>query len=340
MTIDFTALLNRLMKGEALSPEEAEGFMEELMEGRLTAAQTGALLTALRMKGETVAEIAGCAKVMRQKAKALSTKKAVIDLCGTGGDGGKTFNISTTAAFVVAGAGLAVAKHGNRSVSSRCGSADVLEELKVPLNLSVAEIEATIEQHDLGFLFAPHFHEAMRHVVPARKELGVRTIFNLLGPLTNPASADYQLMGVYDGSLTEPLAQVLGRLGVKRAFVVHGLDGLDEISLCDETQVSELKNGQVKTYRIRPEDVGFERVAPTEIAGGDKTENAKILEAILKGEKGARRNVTVLNAAAALYVGGKAESLLEGCKLAEESLDSGRAYAKLQALRKRLQEVS
>lgn len=325
--------IQKVVEGFHLTEEEAAAAMKVIMDGEATPAQIGAFITALRIKGETVDEITGCARVMREKANRIAPAAApLVDTCGTGGDGANTFNISTAAAFVVAAAGAAVAKHGNRSVSSKCGSADVLEALGVRIDLEPQAVEECIEEVGIGFLFAPLFHQSMRHAVGPRKELGIRSVFNVLGPLTNPASAQAQVVGVYDPALTQPIAQVLARLGVREAYVVHGLERLDEISICGETQVSHLKEGQVTTFRLRPEDAGLEAAAPGAIRGGDAQENAEIVRSILKGQRGPQRDVVVLNASAALVVAGLARDLAQGVAIAQEAIDDGRAYAKLQAL--------
>jgi len=295
---------------------------------------------ALRIKGETVSEITGCARVMRSRATPVThTREMVVDTCGTGGDRSNTFNISTTAAFVAAGAGVPVAKHGNRAASSLTGSADVLEALGVNLMLTPAQVGQCIDQIGIGFMFAPTLHTSMKHVAPVRKEIGMRTIFNLLGPLTNPAMAGAQVMGVFSPNLTEPLARVLGNLGCRHALVVHGLDGVDEISISGPTVVSEMEDGLVHTYRVIPEDVGIARAPREYIRGGTKEENAAITEAVLGGEKGPRRDVVLLNAAAALLATGAARSLREGVVLAEQSIDSGAALRTLEALRRLSQQL-
>jgi anthranilate synthase/phosphoribosyltransferase len=322
----------KVMERQDLTEVEAEAAMTQIMEGQATPAQIGAFLTALRMKGESVAEIAGCARAMRRSAVPVHPSRAesVVDTCGTGGDGSGTFNISTTAAFVVAGAGQPVAKHGNRSVSSRCGSADVLEALGVNLELTPDQVAACVDEVSIGFLFAVKLHPAMKHAIGPRRELGVRTIFNLLGPLTNPAGAPAQVMGVYDPAWTEPLAQVLGALGSQAAFVVHGADGLDELSTTGPNRVSALRDGRVETITLDPADLGFARARAADLSGGSAEENAVITRGILSGTlNGARRDVVVLNAAAALVAGGQAKTLHEGIRQAKHSLDSGAA---LQAL--------
>jgi anthranilate phosphoribosyltransferase len=320
---------------QAMDLQEAEmgEVMTEMMEGKATPAQMGGFLTALRMKGETVEEVTGAARIMRQKATRIDARSSVIvDTCGTGGDGGKTFNISTTAAFVVAAAGLTVAKHGNRAVSSSCGSADVLEALGVNIEVSPEVVEECLQQIGIGFLFAPKLHGAMKHAIGTRRELGLRTVFNLLGPLTNPASATAQLIGVYDPKLTEMFAGVLRNLGTKRAFVVHGADGLDEATITGETRVSELKEGAVTTYNLDPVDFFGRTFEGEGLRGGDSTTNAAISRDILAGKDGAPRKIVVLNAALAIVAGGRAETVGEGIKAAEDCIDSGAARRKLEAL--------
>nr|MBO2483580.1 anthranilate phosphoribosyltransferase [Bacillota bacterium] len=325
--------IRKAVEGVHLTEDEAAAAMEAIMEGEATPAQIAAFITALRIKGETVDEIAGCARVMREKAAKITPRRTpLVDTCGTGGDGANTFNISTAAAFVAAAAGAAVAKHGNRSVSSRCGSADVLEALGVRIDLTPDAVRECIDQVGIGFLFAPLFHSSMRHAVGPRKEIGIRSVFNVLGPLTNPASAQVQVVGVYDAALTEPLARVLGRLSVREAYVVHGQPRLDEISISGETQVSHLKDGEVHTFRIRPEDAGLKTWPAETIAGGDAQHNAAIIRSVLKGKEGPQRDVVLLNAAAALLVAGLAKDLMDGVARAAESIDRGRAYEKLEAL--------
>lgn len=334
VSIDITEAIRRAVAGEDLGIEEARSVMDLIMTGQATPAQIAAWITALRMKGEAVSEIAGCALSMRTHAHTIRPRAEVlVDTCGTGGDGAGTFNISTAAAFVVAGAGVAVAKHGNRSVSSRCGSADVLEALGIQADLEPELVTRCIDEVGIGFLFAPRFHRAMKHAVGPRREVGIRTIFNLLGPLTNPAGAGVQVLGVYDRNMTEPLAHVLRELGVRSAMVVHGLDGLDELSLSAPTRVSRLQNGQVETFEVAPEDVGLRRCSLEELEGGDAAHNAAIIEAVLRGERGPRRDVVVLNAGAALTAAGAAPDLAAGIALAQESIDSGAAGRILAALR-------
>lgn len=328
----------KLLDRQDLTAAEAEQAMDIIMSGQATPAQIGAYLVALRMKGETVEEITGSAQAMRRAAVPVRpTRSDVIDTCGTGGDRAGTFNISTTTAFVVAGAGLGVAKHGNRSVSSRSGSADVLEALGLNLNLSPEQVAQAIDEIGVGFIFAPNFHPAMRHAIGPRRELGVRTIFNVLGPLTNPAGAAAQLLGVYDPSLTEVLASVLRGLGSRAAYVVHGFGGLDELTTSGPNLVSCFGvapgNGQVVTETLDPRELGFEPAPPESLRGGDPQENARLTRAVLAGEeRGYRRDVVLLNAAAALVAGGVAADLKEGIARAAESIDSGAALRKLDAL--------
>lgn len=324
----------KVVDDEDLLEEEMQEVMNEIMTGGATPAQIASFITGLRVKGETVDEISGAAKVMRDKATRINIKDSiVVDTCGTGGDMAQTFNISTTAAFVVAGTGLMVAKHGNRSVSSACGSADVLQALGVNIELKPVDVERCMNDIGIGFLFAPLFHEAMKYAVGPRKEIGIRTIFNILGPLTNPAGAKAQVLGVYSHGLTETMARVLMRLGASHCFVVHGTDGLDEITITTTTKVSEGKNGKVRTYTVKPSDFGLKKAKKVDLLGGDASDNARITTAILSGEKGPKRDIVLLNAAAAIVAGGKAKTLKEGVKLAADSIDSGAASAKLEALK-------
>jgi len=323
----------KAMANEDLRESEMMEAMEEVMEGKATSAQIAAFITVLRMKGETVEEVTGAARIMRQKATRIDARSAIIvDTCGTGGDGMNTFNISTTTAFVVAAAGITVAKHGNRAVSSGCGSADVLEALGVNISPGPEIVEECIQQIGIGFLFAPRLHGAMKYALGPRREIGVRTIFNILGPLTNPAGATSQLLGVYDRRLTEMVANVLKNLGTKRAFVVHGLDGLDEATVTGETRVSELKDGLITTYNIDPIDVLGETYRGEELVGGDASINAQITKDVLTGKDGACRKVVLLNAALAIMAGEKAENIREGIAIAEECIDNGAAIKKLQGL--------
>jgi len=331
--MEIREAIARLVERHDLTAEEAEEVMGQVMRGEATPAQIGGFLIALRMKGETVEEIAGFARAMRRHALSVQTRRVpVVDTCGTGGDRSGTFNISTTAAFVVAGAGLPVAKHGNRSVSSHCGSADVLEALGVNLNLSPEAVARCVDEIGIGFLFAPRFHPAMKHAIGPRREMGVRTVFNVLGPLTNPAGAQVQVLGVYDPSLTETLAGVLGSLGCQAAFVVHGADGLDELSTTGPNRVAQLDNGSIRSYVLDPTDFGLPRAPISALRGGDAAENAAIVRSVLQGEPGPRRDVVLLNAAAALVAGGCAADMREGLHLAARSIDSGAALEKLEAL--------
>ena len=333
--IPIKEALSRVTGGDNLSREEAASVMDTIMNGDATPAQIAAFIVALRMKGETVEEISGCAQIMREKAKIIKVPegKIVVDTCGTGGDKSDTFNISTAAALIAAGARITVAKHGNRSVSSRCGSADVLKELGVNIMAPPEVLEECLAEIGIAFLFAPLLHGAMKHAIGPRREIGVRTIFNILGPLSNPAGADVQLLGVYDRTLTGTMARVLGDLGSKRAWVVHGEDGLDEITLTAGTIVSELKEGEVKTFQLQPEKFGLGICRPEELKGGGPEENAKIILEILKGEKGPKRDIALLNAGAVIMLGGGAVTLLEGIKKAQQSIDSGQAMKKLESLR-------
>lgn len=325
--------LEKLIMGKDLNREESETLMGAMMEGRLSTARAAAVLTALRMKGETVEELAGLAASMRAKALSLSAvPSGAVDTCGTGGDGGKTFNISTAAAIVAAAAGVPVAKHGNRAVSGKSGSADVLEALGVGIQLTPKEAQQALEKTGICFLYAPLFHQAMKKVMSTRKELGFRTCFNLVGPLVNPARVRRQLVGVFAPELTETLAHVLLSLGAERAMVVAGLDGVDEITLTGETRVSEVRDGQVKSYGITPEELGLERCPPEALAGGDAEVNARLLRGIFQGERGPCRDVVLANAGAVLNIAGVAGCLQEGIYLASETVDEGRALAKLEEM--------
>jgi anthranilate phosphoribosyltransferase len=322
----FTAVLARLADGETLSRSDARDAMDAIMDGRATGAQIGAFLMGLRARGETADEIAGAADSLRAHAATIrSARTPLLDTCGTGGDGSGTFNISTAAAFVAAGAGTAVAKHGNRSVSSRCGSADVLEAMGARIDLPPRGVEACLEATGVGFLFAPLHHGAMRHAAEVRRELAVRTLFNLLGPLCNPANASHQLLGVFDPRRTETMARVLSLLGSRGAMVVHGADGLDEISLSGPTRVSEWRNGALRTYAVAPEDAGLARAPLEAIRGGNAERNASIIAEVLDGAAGPARDIVILNAGAALFVADRASTLAEGAAAARESIDSGKA---------------
>lgn len=331
--MNIKGAIAHLVEGQGLTEAEAEAVMEQIMTGQATPAQIGGFLIALRLKGETVEEVTGFARAMRRNATPVRSRhRLLVDTCGTGGDGRGTFNISTMAAFVIAGAGLAVSKHGNRSVSSNCGSADVLQALGVRLELSPEQVAACIDEVGIGFLYAPLLHPAMKHAIGPRREMGVRTVFNILGPLTNPAGAQVQMLGVYDGRLTEMMARVLGSLGCRAAFVVHGADGLDELSTTGPNRVTRLQDGQVHTFTLDPLELGLPRARLSDLEGGDAEENAAIFRAVLDGKPGPRRDVVLLNAAACLVAEGSAADLPEGLSLAAQSIDSGAARAKLEAL--------
>jgi anthranilate synthase/phosphoribosyltransferase len=335
--IDMKQAISRLVKGENLNPGEMTTVMRILMDGESTPAQTGAFLTAMSIKGETVEEISAATEVMREKATHVPIPPGfeVVDTCGTGGDGAHTFNISTGAALIAAGAGVPIAKHGNRSVSSRCGSADVLQELGVNTGIQAGKMAHCVSQAGIGFLFAPALHSAMRHVIGPRREIGIRSIFNILGPLSNPAFAQAQLLGVFDRKLLPIMAGALKNVGVKRALVVHGSDGLDEITLTGPTYLTELKNGELSDWVLDPAELGLNLCRPEELTGGTAEENARILLDVLEGkETGPRREVALLNAAAVIYVGGGAETLVDSLELARDSLSTGKALIKLEALRK------
>ena len=330
----LTETLAKVVGGREIDDREAEAAMAEIMRGEATQAQIGAFLVALRMRGETVQEIEGFARAMRDNCiRIRSRHRDLVDTCGTGGDALDTFNISTGAALVAAAAGVPIAKHGNRSVSSECGSADVLMELGVRIDLEPEQVEACLDEVGIGFLFAPALHPAMKHAIGPRRELGLRTVFNLLGPLTSPAGAERQLLGVFDAELTEMMAETLGRLGSKHALVVHGLDGLDELSTLGPTQVSELRGGEVSTYTVEPEQFGLPRATAEDLAGGDPDQSAQVLVEAISGEGSARRDIVLLNAGAAIYVGGKADDTAEGVSIAAATVDTGAATGKLAALR-------
>lgn len=339
--------IGKVVDGFDLSRGEMIACMNEIMTGEATQAQIGSFITALRLKKETIEEITGAAMVMREKALRLGAGKdavdldrddinidreTIIDTCGTGGSGTNTFNVSTTTAFVVAGAGLKVAKHGNRGVSSQCGSADVIKALGVNIDISPEKVNECIERIGIGFLYAPLFHGAMKYAIGPRREIGIRTIFNILGPLTNPANANCQVLGVYREDLTEVLANVLKNLGTKRAFVVHGMDTLDEITITGKTKISELKSKKVTTFYVEPSDFGMGIAGIEEIRGGTSEENAKIVKEVIAGKKGPRQDIVLLNASAALVAGGKAKDFREGIEVARESIDSGEALKKLESL--------
>ncbi|MFM1921181.1 MAG: hypothetical protein RLZZ303_2815 [Candidatus Hydrogenedentota bacterium] len=332
--------LSRVTRREDLPRPLAASVMRELMTGEATPAQVGALLAGLRTKGETIEEISGFAETMRELATPIHTRRhPIVDTCGTGGDHSGTFNISTTSAFVVAGAGVAVAKHGNRSASSICGSADVLEALGVNLSATAEQVGQCIDEIGIGFLFARSLHTAMKHVAPIRAELKVRTVFNLLGPLTNPARADAQVVGVFDANLAAPLAQVLLNLGVRHAFVVAGADGLDEITLSGPTTVAEARDGAVETYIVEPAIFGCDTAPKSVLIGGDAAANAAILRGVLEGKPGPHRDVVLMNAAAALVAAASAESLQDGFEKAAAAIDSGAALAKLEHLARLTNEM-
>ena len=324
MADTFKPLLAKLVDGSILTADEAHAFFAACLRGEPTPAQVAAAVTALRIRGETVEEIAAFATAMREAARTLDHPYDAIDTCGTGGDGQHTFNISTAAALVLAGAGLKVAKHGNRAMSSKSGSSDVLSVLGVNLQAGPAQQRRSLDQAGIAFLFAPAYHGAMRHVGPVRAEIGFRTVFNLLGPLSNPAGAKRQVMGVYDPRLLEPLAEVLGRLGATRAWTVHG-QGLDELTTTGETEVAEWKDGTVRRFTVTPEDAGLPRASLDALRGGDAEENAMALRALLDGDAGAYRDIVLLNAAAALVVADRATDLAEGAALAAAVIDDGRA---------------
>ncbi|MFH1821926.1 MAG: anthranilate phosphoribosyltransferase [Methanobacteriota archaeon] len=327
----MTEAVGKLVERKDLLEAEAEAAMKCIMSGEATHSQIGAFLTSLRTKGETVDEITAFARVMREFAARIKPKVdgVLVDTCGTGGDVIKTFNVSTAAMFVAAGAGVKIAKHGNRSVTSKAGSADVVEALGVGISLSPEEVQRCIEKVGIGFMFAPIFHGAMKHAAPVRRELGVRTVFNVLGPLTNPAGAEAQVIGVYDGALTEKMASVLNRLGCKRAMVVHGVDGLDEISTLGATKISELEDGRINTYFVEPQDFGIATAKPKEIAGEGINGNSKMLLRVVRGEIGPLRDILLLNSAAAIVVGGRARDIRGGLSIAAEAIDSGHAYEKV-----------
>jgi anthranilate phosphoribosyltransferase len=327
-------VLTKLVDHHHLESCEAEAALDEIMAGEATEAQIGGLLVALRMKGETAAEIAGFARAMRGRCMTVSpTVQGVVDTCGTGGDKLDTFNISTTAAFIAAAAGVPIAKHGNRAVSSQCGSADVLKALGVEISLTPLAVGRCIDEVGIGFLFAAELHPAMKHAVGPRKQLAMRTVFNLLGPLTNPAGARRQVIGVYDGAFAPLMAEALATNGSEHVLIVHGLAGLDEIAIEGPTQITELRDGKINSYRITAADLGLSEAPAEEITGGDATVSARYLLDVLEGKPGARREIALANAAAGVYVGGLAGSLAEGVAVAREALDSGAALERLNALR-------
>jgi anthranilate phosphoribosyltransferase len=324
--------ISHVVSGKSLTMDEAAQVMTEIMEGQVTPAQFGALVTALRCKGETVEEIAGMARTMRAKAIRVEIDEPLVDTCGTGGDSSSTFNISTGAAFVAAGAGLKIAKHGNRAMSSKSGSADVLEALGVKIDLKPEQVRRCLKEVGIGFMFAPSFHPAMKYAAGPRREIGIRTVFNILGPLTNPAGAQAQVLGVADGALLEKMAKVLQVLGCRHALVVHGEDGLDELTVTGTTYIAELKGGEMHGYSVTPEGLGLPRAKPEDLKGGTPQENATILRSVLSGTRGHARNAVLLNAAAALVAGDMVTTLQEGLILANKSIDSGRAQDTLNRL--------
>ena len=332
--------IQKVVDGENLTERETVDTMNEIMSGEATPAQVASFITALRIKGETIEEITGAARVMREKSTKILTKHPfAVDTCGTGGDGSHSFNISTTAAFVVAGTEIPVAKHGNRAASSQSGSADVLKALGVNIEIGPEQVGACIDDVGIGFLFAVALHGAMRYAIGPRQEIGIRTIFNALGPLTNPAGAQAQVLGVYAPTLTEPLANVLKNLDSQRAFVVHGGDGLDEITTTTTTQVSELVEGDVNTYTLDPTELGIPMAQSSDLKGGTPEENAEMTLSVLRGETGPKRDIVLLNAAAAIVAGGKAADIAAGLAVAAESIDSGRALEKLEGLKAKSNEA-
>jgi len=333
--------IESLVAGQSLASEQASGVMEEIMSGKATPAQIAAFVIALRIKGETVDEIVGLAMVMQAKAIPVKISQPVVDTCGTGGDKSSSFNISTTAAFIAAGAGLKVAKHGNRAMSSRCGSADVLEALGVNIELGAKAVAQCLNKIGIGFMFAPLFHPAMKYAATPRHDIGIRTVFNILGPLISPAHTQFQVMGVPTEELGEKIASVLHKLGTKHALVVYGMDGMDEISINGKSLVWDVTpQGVSPPYEVSPQYFGFKEANMTEIKGGTPEDNARILRSILKGEQGPRRDIAVMNAAAATVAGNRASGLKEGARIAEEAIDSGQALEKLDALVKLSQSLS
>ena len=333
-TLSPTRVLARLIAGQDLSFQETEQLFGEMMQGQIGGPMTAALLTGLSAKRETAEEIAGAAAAMRRRVVSIPTARFdIVDTCGTGGDGKGTFNISTAAAVVAAAAGVPIAKHGNRSVSSRSGSADVLEALGVEIEVEPDRAGSALDQLGIAFLFAPRLHPAMRHVMPVRKELGVRTIFNILGPLSNPASARRQVLGVYDDRLVSTVAEVLKQLGCDHAMVVRGSDGLDELTTTASSLVAEVKGESIEHYRIEPEEIGISRADPSDLTGGDPDRNAQLFQQVLDGAEGPLLDITVLNAGAAIYVGGRCQNLVEGVEQARSAISSGAAAGKLEELR-------
>lgn len=329
MSPDFKTLINKIASGDTLTQEESCNAFNYMMSGDATGAQIGAFLMGLRLRGETIDEITGAAQAMRAKAHNIKAPENAFDNCGTGGDAAHTYNISTASAIVLAACGVSMAKHGNRAISSKSGSADVLETLGINIDADMGQVEQCVAEIGIGFMMATRHHSAMRHVGPSRTSLGTRTIFNLLGPLSNPAGAKFQVIGVFDKKWTAPLAEVLGKLGSVRVWVVHGADGLDELSISGPSYVSEYYQGKVTSFEVTPEDAGLTRYPISEIKGGNAKNNARALKAVLDGKKNAYRNIVLMNCAAALLVAGKAEDLKEGARIAAEAIDSGAAALKL-----------
>lgn len=324
--------IEKLIDGQDLDFDETKEVMSLIMSGEATNAQISSFLTALRIKGETPTEISACATAMRDKGQKLHHDSPVAEIVGTGGDKANTFNISTVSGFVVSGAGVPIAKHGNRSVSSKCGAADVLESLGIKINLTPEQNEQVLKECGMCFMFAQVYHTSMKYAAPVRRELGTRTVFNILGPLSNPAQAEINLIGVYDSALVKPIAEVLQKLGVKRGMVIHGLDGLDEITLTDKTLACEINGDKLTEFEIDPTEYGFTLCDKSEFVGGSAEENAEIARAILSGEKGAKRDIVTLNSGVVLYLAGKAESIKDGVALAQETIDSGKAMQQLEKL--------
>ena len=331
--------IDGLVSGHTLGRDDAAAVMREIMDGEATPAQLGAFLTALRLKGETAEEMAGMASVMREKVQRVRVEGTLVDTAGTGGDGKGSFNISTAAAFVAAASGLRVAKHGNRAASGSCGSADVLEALGVRIELGPEDVKRCIEEAGIGFMFAPAYHPAMRHAAPVRREIGIRTVFNILGPLTNPAGAQCQLLGVAEAGLGDKMAEVLRLLGSHHSMVVHGEDGLDEFSLGARTKVWEVQKGTVRSYTVSAQDMGLPRVSAEQIKGGSPEENAETLRRLFQGEEGPVREVVTLNSAAVLVIGGRVQGLKEGIGVAREVIDGGQALRKVDAMVKLSQQL-
>ncbi|MFT9488063.1 MAG: anthranilate phosphoribosyltransferase [Tepidibacillus sp.] len=337
-------ILEKLLAGNHLTREESKQFMEEIILGNVPPHQVTAFMVGLKVLGETTEEIIGMVEAMREQAKTpFQINGPLLDTCGTGGDGSGTINVSTAAALIAASGGIKVAKHGNRAVSGKSGSADVLEAMDIPIQQSPEDLEQLLNEENIAFLYAPIFHQGMKHAAISRKELGIRTVFNVLGPLSNPLKADHQVMGVYHPNLTEPIAKVLQGLGVKRALVVSGLDGMDEITMTNETKVTELRDGEIQTYFVTPEQFGFTRSSLSDLQGDTPQENAKDLLDIFKGKKGPKRDFILINAGASFYVTGKAKNIAEGIELAKELVDTGKVYQKilkLQRFSKKVDHVS